>query len=425
MNSLKIKYQEQLVGICDFDESSGKIYFQYHPDFIKTGTMLSPLLLPLENRIFEFDTRTYNPETFKGLPPMIADSLPDDFGNKMFVEWLQRSNISQQTLNSLEKLCYVGNRGMGALEYEPAAKTKLHNSNIDLAELLEVANKIYFKRTKESVTLNDYHQSLSTLLRIGSSVGGARAKALIAINEDTQTIKAGDILQKGKFRYYLIKFDGLKNGQEIEPNEYGILEYTYHKMAVDCGIAMTECQLFQENGRSHFMTERFDRHNGEKIHCQSLCALTGVDFRQPYLLDYEDIFRVLNILQTDYKDKEQLFRRMAFNVVAFNHDDHTKNFSFIYKNKKWELAPAYDLVFSYEPNNYWLKKHNIKVNGKTEQIIRKDLLTVAENAGIKNAENILNEIISVVSDFVFYAEKYNYNKEKTQAINEIIQKNIL
>ncbi|GHU69649.1 toxin HipA [Bacteroidia bacterium] len=420
MNSLRVKYQGQLVGVCDYDETADKIYFQYHPDFLKTDVLLSPLLLPLENKVFEFDKRTYNFDTFKGLPPMLADSLPDDFGNKMFLEWLQQSNISQQILNSLEKLCYVGNRGMGALEYEPAIKGKLHDTRIDISDLLEVANKIYFKREYESVPLNDYHQSLSTLLRIGSSVGGARAKALIAINEKTQEIKAGDILHKGNFKYYLIKFDGLKNGQEIEPNECGILEFIYHKMAVDCGIEKTECQLFRENGRSHFMTERFDRPNGEKIHIQSLCALTGVDFRQPYLIDYEDIFRVLNLLQTDYKDKEQLFRRMAFNVVAFNHDDHTKNFTFIYQNSKWKLAPAYDLIFSYDPNSYWLRKHNIKVNGKTENIIHKDLLTIAEKVGIKNAEKILKDVLNVVSEFVSYAERYNYSKEKTQIIGEVL-----
>jgi len=420
MNSLRVKYEGQLVGICDFDENTNKIYFQYHPDFLKTGIMLSPLLMPLESTVFEFDARTYNPVTFKHLPPMIADSLPDDFGNKMFVEWLRQSKISKQALNPLEQLCYVGNRGMGALEYEPATKAKIRNTSIDIAELLEIANKIYFKRETESVALNDYHQSLSTLLRIGSSVGGARAKALIAINEDTQEIKAGDIIHKGNFKYYLIKFDGLKNGKEIEPCEYGILEYIYHKMAVDCGITMTECRIFQENDRNHFLTERFDRQNAKKIHIQSLCAMTGIDFRQPYLIDYEDIFRVLNILQTDYIDKEQLFRRMVFNVLSFNHDDHTKNFSFIYQNHKWQLAPAYDLIFSYDPNSYWLKNHNIKVNGKVANITKNDLLTIAEKTGIKNADNILLNITNVISDFTIYAEKYKLSKEKTKVIDEIL-----
>ncbi|MDR1974824.1 MAG: type II toxin-antitoxin system HipA family toxin [Bacteroidales bacterium] len=424
MNSLKIIYKGQFVGVCDLDNSTDRIFFQYHPDFLKTDIQLSPLLLPLENEVFEFDKRTYNPETFKGLPPMIADSLPDDFGNKMFIEWLQRSNISQHTLNSLEKLCYVGNRGMGALEYEPAMKGKQRDSNIDIADLLEIANKIYFKRENDSVPLNDYHQSLSTLLRIGSSVGGARAKALIAINEDTQEIKAGDILHKGNFKYYLIKFDGLKNGIEIEPNEYGILEYIYHKMAKDAGIVMTDSTLLKENGRSHFMTERFDRPNGEKIHTQSLCALTGIDFRQPYQIDYEDIFRVLNYLKTDYRDKDQLFRRMVFNVLAFNHDDHTKNFTFIYRDNKWELSPAYDIIFSYSPDNYWLKKHNIKVNGKTEEITEKDILIVAEKVGIKSADSILKEVANVVSEFVSYAEKYKFSKNKTLTINEILQSGI-
>ena len=424
MNSIRVTYHGQFVGICDFNPENKKIFFQYSPNFLKSDMELSPLLLPLENRIFEFDEKTYNHHTFKGLPPMIADSLPDDFGNKMLLQWLLKNNISQNALNPLEKLCYVGKRGMGALEYEPAFEEKNRYSYINISDLLEVANAIYFNKENETIPLNDYHQSLSTLLRIGSSVGGARAKALIAINEITQEIKAGDILQEGNFKYYLIKFDGLKDGKEIEPSGYGILEYIYHKMAVDAEIEMTYCKLLTENGRSHFLTERFDRKNDKKIHIQTLCAMTGVDFRQPNLIGYEDIFRILNLLKMDYSEKEQLFKRMVFNVLGLNHDDHTKNFSFMYENDKWKLTPAYDLIFAYDPENYWLKNHNININGKNNNITREDILFVGEKFGINKAENIFIKIRDIIHNFLYYSDKYQYPSEKANVINDVLQKSL-
>jgi len=406
MNSLKVMFDGKFVGICEHSDESGKAYFQYSPDFLKSGIELSPLLLPLSDRIFEFDEKTYNPQTFKKLPPMIADSLPDDFGNKMFLQWLIRNNISQNSLNPVEKLCYVGKRGMGALEYEPALEPKTANENVDITDLLNVANEIYFHKENETLPLDDYHQTLTTLLRIGSSVGGARAKALIAINEKTQEIKAGDILQGEDFEYYIIKFDGLKDGKEIAPGGYGILEFIYHKMAIDAKIEMSDCRLINENGRSHFLTKRFDRKNGQKAHIQTLCAMAGADFRQPNLIGYEDIFRVLNLLKTDYHEKEQLFRRMAFNVFGFNRDDHSKNFSFILENNAWKLTPAYDLVFAYDPGSFWLKNHNISINGKNDGVTRDDLLAVGEKFGIKKADGILSEIHEAVQNFADYADKY-------------------
>ena len=410
MNSLRVKYKGNFVGICDFNPENGKFLFQYSPDFLRSGIELSPLLIPLENRVFEF----------ANLVPMIADSLPDDFGNKMFLQWLLRNNISQDSLGPLEKLCYVGKRGMGALEYEPAFEQKGANEKVDITDLLQVANEIYFHKENTVLPLNDYHQSLSTLLRIGSSVGGARAKALIAINEETQEIKAGDILQEGDFEYYIIKFDGLKDGKEIEPGFYGILEYIYHRMAVDSKIEMSDCKLITENGRSHFLTKRFDRKKGEKVHIQTLCAMTGVDFRQPNLIGYEDIFRVLNLLGMDCREKEQLFRRMVFNVLAFNRDDHTKNFSFMYENGIWKLAPAYDIVFAYDPHSYWLKHHNININGKNDNITKEDILAIGEKFGIKKAESILRSIGDVVRNFKSYADKYHFPAERAEIICDVL-----
>lgn len=421
MNSLRVTYNGQFVGACDFTPQSGKILFQYSPDFLKSNIGLSPLMMPLENRIFEFDERVYNPQTFKGLPPLFADSLPDDFGNKMLLQWLLKNNISQDALHPLEKLCYIGKRGMGALEYEPAFERKDFNHNINVADLLMVANEIYFHKVNAAVPLNDYEQSLSTLLRIGSSVGGARAKALIAINEKTQEIKAGDILQGEDFEYYLIKFDGLKDGKEIEPNGYGILEYIYNRMAVDSKIDMTECKLLTENGRSHFLTKRFDRKSGKKIHVQTLCGMAGVDFRQPNLIGYEDVFRILNLLNMDYSQKEQLFRRMIFNILAFNRDDHTKNISFMYENGKWRLTPAYDLIFAHDPKSYWLKNHNININGKNSSITPNDILTVGEKFGIKKKERILADIDQVIRNFKHYAAEHKYPKTKTNVIDRVLR----
>ncbi|MCL2843863.1 MAG: type II toxin-antitoxin system HipA family toxin [Chitinivibrionia bacterium] len=422
MKNLRVMYNKNFVGICEFDEERNKVFFQYSPDFLKSNTELSPLLLPLENRVFEFDEKAYSLDTFKKLPPMIADSLPDDFGNKMLLQWLIKNNISQNSLNPLEKLCYVGKRGMGALEYEPSFEQKTVDENVNIADLLNVANEIYFRKENETLPLNDYHQSLSTMLRIGTSVGGARAKALIAVNEKTQEIKAGDILQGEDFEYYIIKFDGLKDGREIEPNGYGILEYIYHKMAIDSKIEMTDCKLITENGRSHFLTKRFDRKNGKKTHIQTLCAMAGVDFRLPNLIGYEDIFRILNLLNMDYTEKEQLFRRMVFNVLAFNRDDHTKNFSFMFDNNKWRLTPAYDLIFAYDPNSFWLKNHNININGKNNLLTKEDLLTVGEKFGVKKTEGILSEIKEVVQNFRHYADKYELPLFLTSAVNSILCK---
>ena len=255
-------------------------------------------------------------------------------------------------------------------------------------------------------------------------MGGARAKALIAINEKTQEVKAGDIMQAGEFKYYLIKFDGLKDGKEIEPTGYGILEYIYHKMALDAGVEMTNCRLLTENGRSHFLTERFDRKNGEKIHIQTLCAMAGVDYRQPGLIDYKDISSILNLLRMDYQAKEQLFRRMVFNVMSFNRDDHTKNFAFMYENGEWKLTPAYDLIFAYNPESFWLKNHNINVNGKNHNITFEDLVTTGEKFGIKKTHKIVAHINEIISNFVDYADKYRYPKIKTEYINKILQKTL-
>ena len=420
MTALKVIYDGKFVGVCDFNAQNSKIYFQYSPEFLNLGIELSPLLMPSESRVFEFDERTYNPQTFKGLPPMIADSLPDDFGNKMFLQWLLSNKISQNSLNPLEKLSYVGKRGMGALEYEPILGQKTKNENINIADLVEIANKIYFHKENESISLNDYHQSLSTLLRIGTSVGGARAKALIAINEKTQKIKAGDILQNDDFEYYIIKFDGLKDGNEIEPSGFGILEYIYHKMAIDCKIEMSDCRLIKENGRSHFLTKRFDRKNGKKIHIQTLCAMAGVDFRTPNNIGYEDIFRILNLLNADYSQKEQLFRRMVFNILAFNRDDHTKNFSFMYEEGTWRLAPAYDLIFAYDPNNRWLKNHNININGKNDNISQDDILAIAQSFGIKKSEKILSEIGEVIRNFRDYAHENSLPKDMSEKIDKVL-----
>jgi len=421
MTTLRVIYDEKFVGICEFDAERGKIFFQYSPDFLKSNIELSPLLLPLENRVFEFDEKAYNPDTFKKLPPMIADSLPDDFGNKMFLQWLIKNKISQNSLSPLEKLCYVGKRGMGALEYEPVFEQKNTNENVNITDLLNVANEIYFRKENETLPLNDYNQSLSTLLRIGTSVGGARAKALIAVNENTQEIKAGDILQGDDFEYYIIKFDGLKDGQEPQPLGFGILEYIYHKMAIDSKIEMSDCKLITENGRSHFLTKRFDRKNGKKIHIQTLCAMTGVDFRQPGLIGYEDVFRILNLLNMDYSEKEQLFRRMVFNVFAFNRDDHTKNFSFMLDSGKWKLAPAYDLIFAYDPSSFWLKNHNIKINGKNDNICKEDLLAVGEKFGVKKTEGILSEIKEVVGNFRGYADKYGLPSSLSGAVGGVLK----
>ncbi|TRX37044.1 type II toxin-antitoxin system HipA family toxin [Flavobacterium restrictum] len=397
------------VGVVLWDEVRNYGIFEFDKSFLKLGLDLSPISLPLAaaqrgNRIFSFPM--LNPETFKGLPGLLSDSLPDKFGNQIIDAWLAQQGKNSADFNPVDRLCYIGKRGMGALEFEPANTVTVENSNpIQIQELVQFAKAVLDNR-------NDFHTNLdskkgfSDILQVGSSAGGARAKAVIAYNKATGEVRSGQVDGLDGFEYWLIKFDGVTNHQLGDPKGYGNIEYAYYLMAVDAGISMSESRLMTENNRSHFMTKRFDRQNNQKIHMQTLCGIAHFDYNQPRAYSYEQAFQVMRQMKLPYSDMEELYRRMVFNVMARNQDDHTKNISFLmFPDGQWQLSPAYDITYAYNPDNFWLKAHQMSVNGKREAILLDDLLAIAKSCNIKKPKAIIALCNKVMANWTDYASK--------------------
>lgn len=402
--------------------------FEFFPEFENCGIDLAPLIMPLEDikrgeRIFFFPINKN--KTFKGLPGLIADSLPDDYGNHIIDEWFASKGLNGLEFNPIDRLCYVGKRGMGALEYVPVQHDPLldESSIIEISHLTELAKEVLGKREEfQAELIKGEDKSLFDILRVGTSAGGAKPKAIIAFNDDMTEIRSGQVKAPEGFTYWLLKFDGLEAGKVTDnPLGIGRIEYAYYKMAVDCGINMTECRLFEEGEYAHFMTKRFDRtDSGEKLHTQTLCAIAHFDRDKRY--SYEQAFLVMRRMNLPYPDMEQLYRRMVFNIVARNHDDHTKNHSFILKpNDEWRLAPAYDLCYSYSSTGRWTNKHQMSANNKRENFVFADLISVGHNMGIKKANLIIEQIMEIISNWNNYAENVGVNKLH----KEHIAKNLL
>ena len=406
---------------------SGLIGFQYDDSFIVSGIEVSPLRMPLSAATYSFPSLPE--QTFKGLPGMVADSLPDKFGNIVIKRYLESLSRAEDSLTVLERLCYTGKRGMGALEYEPAVDIGHTSEFIDIDALTKLASEILSE--KEHLHFKDDGIMIAQLMQSGSSVGGARAKTLIAWNPDTGDIRSGQTSAWPGYEYWLLKFDGVKNNKDkdTEPDsgEYTKIEYAYYLMARAAGINMSECRLYKENGRSHFMTKRFDRvgEKGEKLHMQSLCAIAHMDFNTPRVYSYEDAFRVMRELKLPRKDFLQLFRRMVFNEYAKNFDDHTKNIAFL-MNKKgvWSLSPAFDMTFSYRKDSIWVSAHQMLINGKSEGITKGDIMSVAENAGIKKSDAMICEeqVSNAVSKWHCFAEDSGLSKRKAEMIQKHLKR---
>lgn len=350
-------------------------------------------------------------ETYSGLPGMVADSLPDKFGNIVIKRYLDSIGRSDDTLTPLEKLCYTGKRGMGALEYEPARELVDINEKVDIDALTKLAAEIL--SNKENLHVSDNDHMIAQLMQCSSSVGGARAKTLIAWNKKND-IRSGQINAGDGYEYWLLKFDDIGNNKdkdnEPDSGEYTKIEYAYYLMAQASGIEMSECRLYHENGRSHFITKRFDRigNKGEKQHMQSLCAMAHMDFNSPRIYSYEDAFQVMRQLKLPHGDFVQLYKRMLFNEFAKNYDDHTKNIaSLMNKKGEWSLAPAYDMTFSYRKGSPWVSAHQMLINGKADDITIEDLFAVAEKAGIKQskAKSCIEQVKTAVSDWTSFAEE--------------------
>jgi len=404
---IKVNLWDSLVGSLYWDDNNRIAVFEYAPAFVKKGLDIAPILMPLkEGEPYYFPTLDYG--TFKGLPPMIADSLPDDFGNQIMNAWLENQGKTINSLLPTERLGYVGKRGMGALEYEPVLDGKeVNNNGIDLSELVEIAHKVVYSKEKVDYTDID-KKSLAKILRIGTSAGGARAKAILAYDEINNVYKPGDITHGPNHTYWLIKLDGATNEKLGDPEGYGRIEYAYYNMAKDAGINMSKSKLIREGDRSHFITKRFDRINGDKLHMQTLSGIAGFDYRKPNLYSYEQVFSVLRKMQLPHKDIIQQFRRMVFNVVARNQDDHVKNISFLMDRMgNWSLSPAYDVSYCYNPAGDWTSHHQLSINAKRDNFVLDDLLKVGKENNISKRKEIITEVIASVSKWRQFAKQAN------------------
>lgn len=397
----------ELLGAVAWLAEGGYAVFEYAPEFLSKGWDVAPLQMSLDAARGDarFAFPGLNRDSFFGLPGLLADALPDKFGNQVIDAWLARQGRDAAGFSPVERLCYVGRRGMGALEFRPAFGDGLSQSApVEIAELTRLAQAITTHRTFD-VELGRDTGALLDILRVGTSAGGARPKAVIAMNADGQT-RSGQVPAPAGYEYWILKFDGVHDLELGEPRGFGRIEYAYHRMARAAGIDMTECRLLEEGGRAHFMTKRFDRANGEKIHAQSLCGIAHFDYNMAGAYSYEQAFSVMRRLRLSKAEALQQYRRMLFNVIARNQDDHTKNISFLLsRDGTWRLAPAYDVIYSHNPKGQWPNRHQMSINGKRDGFTRADLLTVGASIGVRRAEEIVDEIVEVIRQWPDFAAR--------------------
>ena len=412
MSVAEVRLWGRTVGAVSWDDARGLAHFEYDPAFIPGGRQVAPLTMPLASEIYSFPALPR--QTFHGLPGLLADSLPDRFGNALIDAWLARQGRSPEDFNAVERLCYIGVRGMGALEFVPATGPTNRLARVDVAALVELASDILSERAALGGSLASAHrgQALQNILRVGTSAGGARAKAVIAWNPETDEIRSGQTTAGDGFSHRLIKFDGVAGNKDKElddPRGYGLIEYAYHAMARAAGIEMAECRILREHGRNHFMTRRFDRtDSGRKIHMQSLGAMAHYDFNQAGAYSYEQALGVIDGLGLGKDTAEEQFRRMAFNIVARNQDDHVKNIAFLMDRAgSWSLSPAFDVTYSYNPAGRWTGAQQMSLNGKRDDFEVDDFVACARNAALKRgrATAILGEVGKAVSRWSEFAEE--------------------
>ena len=411
----KVKMFGMNVGTVRWDSSYEVARFEYDAQFAGKGIEPSPLMMPVQQgRIYSFGN--LNRETFNGLPGMLADSLPDTYGRALFDKWL---TLTGRTIgNPIETLCFLGQRCMGALEFEPATGPAPADMKIEIDSLVEVAKEALSKKEEFGANLDiDRKAAIAEILRLGTSAGGQRAKAIIAYNKENGEVRSGQVSAPEGFDYYLIKLDGVSAEAGFKETEnFGRLEYSFSLLAKECGIEMTDCSLIEENGRAHFLTKRFDRANGEKIHMQTLCGMAHYDFHLRRAYSYEQVFNVMRRLRLPYSQAEEMFLRMVFNVVMRNQDDHTKNISFLMdKTGKWTLSPAYDIGFAYNPKGSWTDTHQMSINGKFDDITRQDLLVCAAANNIKNAAEIIDRVCETTAKWPEMAKNCGVPQEMIDA----------
>ena len=409
----RVKLWGRTIGVVSLEDGSAYTAFQYDPAFAQSGIQISPITMPLSDRVYTFPELP--PQTFHGLPGLLADSLPDRFGHALIDAWLATQGRTPDSFNAVERLCYVGARGMGALEFEPVLGPKAQPARkIEIDALVKLASDVlsHRKNLKATFASASRKNALNDILRVGTSAGGARAKAVIAWNRETNEVRSGQIAAGRGFDYWLLKFDGVTGNRDKEledPKGYGAIEYAYSLMARAAGVTMSECRLLEESGRRHFMSKRFDRlEGGEKLHMQSLCALAHFDFNSAGAYAYEQALLVIRQLNLPMAAVEQQFRRMAFNLIARNQDDHVKNIAFLMdKASHWSLAPAYDVTYSYNPTGHWTATHQMSMNGKRDGFTLADFRACAQSASMKRgrAETIVDEVRAAVAKWPDYAEQ--------------------
>lgn len=395
------------VGSVSWDPERQLALFEYTPEFLTSGIQIAPLTMPLRRGVFSF--ADLSRESFRGLPGLLADCLPDRFGNLLINRWLAEQGRTPDSFNPVERLCYLGSRAMGALEFEPALMEERSGGQLELDRLVELANRALSARNELHADFSE--EGLSEIIRVGTSAGGARAKAVIAWNPTTGEVRSGQVAEHG-FESWLLKFDGVEGNRDKEstdPMGYGRIEYAYHLMARDAGLTMSECRLLEEGGRAHFLTRRFDRDNeGAKDHMQTLCGIAHLDFNEAGAHSYEQAFQVARRLALSQPEQAELYRRAVFNIIARNQDDHTKNISFLMNRQGiWRLAPAYDVTYSYNPEGAWTGQHQMSLGGRRDEFARDDLLEAASAANVKpkQARMILQEVVEAVRRWPEFARE--------------------
>jgi serine/threonine-protein kinase HipA len=430
MSSLaQVRLWGTTIGAVSIDDGRPAV-FQYDPDFLRSGIEVAPLQMPLRRDPYQFPA--LNPESFHGLPGLLADSLPDRYGRALIDAWLAAQGRRPESFDSVERLCYVGLRGMGALEFVPSRGPRASTSHeIHVSALVELASEVLANRERLVASLAAGHReaAMRDILSVGTSAGGARAKAVIAWNRQTGAVRSGQLDPGPGFEHWLLKLDGVVANKDREaladPQGFGAIEFAYAQMARDAGIEMSECRLLEEGGRRHFMTRRFDRDDdGRKRHMQSLAAIAHFDFAAPGAHSYEQAFAVMRELGLDSAAAEQQFRRMTFNVVGRNQDDHVKNIAFLMdRGGRWQLSPAFDLAYSYNPRGMWTASHQMSLAGKRDAFTVEDLRQVGRFARLKRGqpERILDEVTAVVCEWPAYARRAGVDDDHIRRITAALR----
>ena len=431
INTAVVKLWGTVIGAVSLDDSQKTAEFEYDRNFITSGIQVSPIIMPLKSGVYRFPELSY--ESFYGLPGLLADSLPDRFGNELINLWLSKQGRLPDSFNAVERLCYTGKRGMGALEFEPAVSdTNDEDAAVHISELVELASIVLSNRQNLTAVFDECDKknlssSIQKIIKLGTSAGGARAKAVIAWNPKTNEVRSGQTETSKGFEHWLIKFSGVagnKDKEDEDREDFGIIEYIYYLTAREAGINMSKCRILDDGKNSHFMTKRFDRDDrGNKFHMQTLCALAHFDFNQAGLYSYEQLFAILNQIGAHHRDSVEAFRRMLFNIFAFNCDDHTKNISFLMdKSGQWSLAPAYDLSFAYNPNGLWTSSHQMTVNGKRKNFTENDFETCAKIGNLTSREvmSAMEDVRAGISKWKKLAKDAGLSEKRINEIWELI-----